>query len=153
MIPPNNFWWLSRSSPCLHFPSKFEWSPLWILPKFSVIPPLGFSVTTNAPFCSPKNQVIPPPPKKKSGRREPWERGSDIACIKRYLMDFFISAICSIGPVHHINFTKSETCFDLWINFQRIFFAEFPKTERSKQVSKFIEIQEGFRIEMPCLAL
>ena len=23
----------------LHFPSKFEWSPLWILPKFSATPP------------------------------------------------------------------------------------------------------------------
>ena len=60
--PPNNFWWLSRSpTPCLHFPSKFEWSPLWILPKFSAIPPIGFSVTTDPPFCSPKNQVTPPP--------------------------------------------------------------------------------------------
>ena len=25
--------------PCLHFPNKFEWSPFWILPKFSAIPP------------------------------------------------------------------------------------------------------------------
>ena len=32
---------------CLHFPSKSEWSPLWIVPKFSAIPPLGFSVTTD----------------------------------------------------------------------------------------------------------
>ena len=55
MIPPNHFWWLSRSPPpappppttCLHFPSKFEWSHLWILPKFSAIPPFGFSVTTD----------------------------------------------------------------------------------------------------------
>ena len=61
VIPSNNIWWLSRCpSPCLHFPSKFEWSPLWILPKFSVIPPFGFSVTIDPPFCSPKNQVIPP---------------------------------------------------------------------------------------------
>ena len=53
--PPNSFWWLSRSPPpCLHFPSKFEWSPLWILPKFSAIPPFGFSVTSDSPFCSPK---------------------------------------------------------------------------------------------------
>ena len=28
VIPPNNIWWLSRSPPCLYFPSKFEWSPL-----------------------------------------------------------------------------------------------------------------------------
>ena len=28
-------------------PSKFEWSFLWILPKFSAIPPFGFSVTTD----------------------------------------------------------------------------------------------------------
>ena len=50
---------ISRPPPCLHFPSKFEWSPLWILPKFSAIPAFGFSVTTDPPFCSPKNQVIP----------------------------------------------------------------------------------------------
>ena len=51
--------------PCLHFPSKFEFSPLWILPTFSAILPFGFSVTTDPPFCSPKNQVIsqnPTPP-------------------------------------------------------------------------------------------
>ena len=50
---------------CLHFPSKFELSSLWILPTFSAIPPFGFSVTTDPPFCSPKNQVIsqnPTPP-------------------------------------------------------------------------------------------
>ena len=35
--------------PCLHFPSKFEWSPLWILPKFSAIPP----------FFSPKSKWSP----------------------------------------------------------------------------------------------
>ena len=46
--------------PCLYFLSKFEWSPLWILPKFSAISPFGFSVTTDAPVCFPKNQVIPP---------------------------------------------------------------------------------------------
>ena len=40
-------------APCLHFPSKFEWSTLWILPKFSAIPPFGFSVTTDPSFCSP----------------------------------------------------------------------------------------------------
>ena len=38
VIPLNNSWWLSRSPLCLHFPSKFEWSLLWILPKFSAIP-------------------------------------------------------------------------------------------------------------------
>ena len=68
-------------------------------------------------------------------------------------MDFFISAICSIGPVHHIKFTKSETCFDLQINFQRIFFPEFPKTERSKQLCKFMKIQEGLyllKCNLPC---
>ena len=46
--------------PCLYFLSKFEWSPLWILRKFSAISPFGFSVTTDAPVCSSKNQVIPP---------------------------------------------------------------------------------------------
>ena len=40
--------------------SKHIWViPLWILPKISAIPPFGFSVTTDPPFCSPKNQVIP----------------------------------------------------------------------------------------------
>ena len=49
MIPHNNFWWLSRSLSSRHvfFSSKFEWSPLRILPKFSAIPPFGFSVTTD----------------------------------------------------------------------------------------------------------
>ena len=32
---------------CLHFPGKFECSPLWILPKFSAIPPFGFLVTND----------------------------------------------------------------------------------------------------------
>ena len=46
VIPPNNSWWLSRfPRPMMSLcPSKFEWSPLWILPKFSVIPPFGFTV-------------------------------------------------------------------------------------------------------------
>ena len=43
----------------LHFPSKFECPPLWILPKFLAIPPFGFSVMTDSHFFSPKNQVIP----------------------------------------------------------------------------------------------
>ena len=46
--------------PCLHFSSKFELSPLLLLPNFSEIHPFGFSVTPVPPFCSPKNQVIPP---------------------------------------------------------------------------------------------
>ena len=44
----------------LHFPNKFSAPPIWILRKFSAIPPFGFLVTTDPPFCSPKNQVIPP---------------------------------------------------------------------------------------------
>ena len=48
--------------PRLHFRRKFEWLPLWILPKFSVISPFGFSVTTGPHLCSPKNQVIPQNP-------------------------------------------------------------------------------------------
>ena len=43
----------TSSAPCLHFPTKFEWSTLWILPKFSAIPPFGFSVTTDPSFYSP----------------------------------------------------------------------------------------------------
>ena len=52
--------------PCLHLPSKFEWFPLWILPKFSAISPFGFSVTTDPPFvllrikCSPLKSSAPP---------------------------------------------------------------------------------------------
>ena len=53
VIPPNNFWWLLWFPPRLHFPRRFEWSPLWILPNFWAIPPFGFSVTTDPPFCSP----------------------------------------------------------------------------------------------------
>ena len=72
--PSNNFWCFSRSPPppppppCLHFPSKFQWSPLWILLKFPVIPPFGFPVSTDSPFFSSKNRLIPrkivcsPPP-------------------------------------------------------------------------------------------
>ena len=64
MIPPNNFWWLSRcpSPQCLYFPSKFKWSPLWILPKFSLIPPFGFSVTTDPAFVLLKIKWSPPNP-------------------------------------------------------------------------------------------
>ena len=55
VIPPNNISWLSRSPPpCLHFASNFECPPpYWTLPKFSAIPPFGFSVTNDSPFCSP----------------------------------------------------------------------------------------------------
>ena len=69
VILPNNIWWLSRSPPPMSSFSKKIWVvPLWIPPKFSAIPPFGFSVATDPPFCSPKNQVIPsnilrsPPP-------------------------------------------------------------------------------------------
>ena len=55
--------------PRLHFPCRQIWVvPLWILPKFSVILPFGFSVTTDLPFCcpkvkwSPQNPRPPPPP-------------------------------------------------------------------------------------------
>ena len=61
--PATNFWWLSwfppPPPPCLHFPSTFEWSPSESFQSFQRSPPFGFSVTTDPPFCSPKNQVIP----------------------------------------------------------------------------------------------
>ena len=62
--PRNNFWWLLRcpSPQCLYFPSKFKWSPLWILPKFSLIPPFGFSVTTDPAFVLLKIKWSPPNP-------------------------------------------------------------------------------------------
>ena len=41
------------------FQANFSGSPLWILPKFSAIPPFGFLATTDPPFFSPKNHVIP----------------------------------------------------------------------------------------------
>ena len=51
--PATNFWWLSwfppppSPAPMSSF-SKHIWViPLWILPKFSAIPPFGFSVTTD----------------------------------------------------------------------------------------------------------
>ena len=37
-------------SSCLHFPSEFEWSPLWIPPKFSIIPLLGSQLRLIPPF-------------------------------------------------------------------------------------------------------
>ena len=59
--PPNNVWWLLRFPPSRSSFSKQIWVvPLWILPKFPAIPPFGFSVMTDPPFCSPKNQVFPP---------------------------------------------------------------------------------------------
>ena len=44
------------------FQANMSGSPLWILPKFSAIPPFGFSVTTDndLPFCSAINEVILP---------------------------------------------------------------------------------------------
>ena len=66
VIPLNNIWWaLAIPPPTMSSFSKQIWlypPPPWILPKFSVIPPFGFSVTTDPPFCSPKNQVIPQNP-------------------------------------------------------------------------------------------
>ena len=57
--PPINIWWLSRSPRPMSSFSKQIWVvPLWILLKFSVIPPFGFAVTTDPHFCSPKSQVI-----------------------------------------------------------------------------------------------
>ena len=41
MIPLITFDDFRDAPPCLHFPSKFEWFPLWILPKFSLIPLFG----------------------------------------------------------------------------------------------------------------
>ena len=55
--------------PCLYFPSIFEWSPSESFQSFKRCSLFGFLVTTDRPFCSPKNQVIspkivrhPPPP-------------------------------------------------------------------------------------------
>ena len=45
--------------PCLHFPRKFECPPPPNPSKVFSDPPFGFSVTTDPPFCSPKNEVIP----------------------------------------------------------------------------------------------
>ena len=104
MIPPNNFWWLSRSrrpSPpttCLHFPSKFEWFPLWILPKFSAIPPppFGFSVTIDPQginndrslicFAVPCNTLIWPIMCKELIRGRPfdfWVGGASIGDLRK----------------------------------------------------------------------
>ena len=60
VIPPNNLLITFAIPPCPHFRIKFKWSPFWILPKFSAIRPFGFSVTTDPPLYSPKNQVISP---------------------------------------------------------------------------------------------
>ena len=40
------------------FQANMSGPPLWILPKFSAIPPFGFSVTTDLPICSATNEVI-----------------------------------------------------------------------------------------------
>ena len=58
VTPPNNIWRLSQSPPLPMssfskqiwvVPMGSWWSPLWILLKFSAIPPFGFSVTTDPP--------------------------------------------------------------------------------------------------------
>ena len=50
VIPPKTFWWLSLPTPqCLHFPSQFEWSPLWILrnlSKITTMDSIGSSLST-----------------------------------------------------------------------------------------------------------
>ena len=46
--------------PMSSFSSKFEWSPLWIIQKFSVIPLFGFSVTSDPPFVLLKIKLLPP---------------------------------------------------------------------------------------------
>ena len=48
-----------RSPQCLHFPNRFEWSPLWILPKFSAIPSFVLPKIKWSPL---KSSVAPPPP-------------------------------------------------------------------------------------------
>ena len=48
-----------RSPQCLHFPNKFEWSPLWILPKFSAIPSFVLPKIKWSPL---KSSVASPPP-------------------------------------------------------------------------------------------
>ena len=55
---------------CLHFPSKFEWSPQ--LNPFKVFrdpPAFGFSVTTDPPFFLPKSD----PPQAINNDRSCWE--------------------------------------------------------------------------------
>ena len=88
MIPLNNIWWFSQfpppPPPCLHFPSKFDWSPLWILPTFSVILLLGSQLRLIPPFVLLKikrsAQKSPPPPHQAINndrsliKRESWTR-------------------------------------------------------------------------------
>ena len=65
MIPPNNFWWLSRSPPPPHvfiFQANLSGPPFESFQSFQRSP-----LRTDPPFCSPKNEVIspnflPPPP-------------------------------------------------------------------------------------------
>ena len=60
MIPPYNFWWLSRSPlPCLHFPSKFERCPPLNSSKIFSDLPFGFLVTTDPPFFLSKIKWSP----------------------------------------------------------------------------------------------
>ena len=63
VIPPNNFCWLSRFPPprlyVFIFQANLIGSPSESFQTFQWYP-FGFSVTTDPPFCSPKNQVIPP---------------------------------------------------------------------------------------------
>ena len=56
---------------CLHFPSKFEWSPHWILSKFLAIPQLlGSQLRLMPPFFSQKSSD---PPQAINNDRSCWE--------------------------------------------------------------------------------
>ena len=67
VIHPNNIWWLSRSPPHVFiYQANLSGPPLWIPPKFSIIPPLGSQLRLIPPFVFlqikwslPKS---PPPP-------------------------------------------------------------------------------------------
>ena len=90
-IPPFNVTSLKWSSlitfddfrdPPLPMPSfsKQIWVvPLWILPKLSAIPPLSFSVTTDPPFCFPKNHLL---------RSQAINNERSLICILSFDIDF-----------------------------------------------------------------
>ena len=69
VIPPNNFWWLSRSPLMSSF-----YKQIWVVPPLNSSkvfgdPPFWVLSYDWSPFCSPKDQVIlpkilPPPPRR-----------------------------------------------------------------------------------------
>ena len=123
---------------CLHFPSKFEWSPLWILQQFSVIPHLWGS------------QLWLIPPKKSSAHRPPRQAINNDRSLKRLWMPaekvlyklFLLSLLLLLCGVWIYSFVTPAS----WVMFTII-----PSRGKSTTPSCVIQQKQGFRLSEPLL--